>query len=105
MIVFINNRLYCIDLSSDIEVMKSYRAFYFTTRDSDNDDYKSNNCAPIWRGGWWYSSCFNANLNGDYSIGFRERFAWQFASDEKYKTKYTEMKIRPIEDSTCKKTN
>ncbi|KAJ8033217.1 Fibrinogen C domain-containing protein 1 [Holothuria leucospilota] len=91
-------------LSSETEVMKSYRAFYFTTRDSENDDYNSGNCAHLWRGGWWFSRCFNANLNGDYSIGFPRRFAWQFTSDEKYKTKYTEMKIRPIEGSTCKKT-
>ena len=39
----------------------------FTTRDRDNDILSGINCASDWlRGGWWYNSCTNINLNGDY---------------------------------------
>ena len=39
----------------------------FTTRDRDNDIWDDNNCASDrHRGGWWYDSCGNINLNGNY---------------------------------------
>ena len=39
----------------------------FTTRDRDNDGLDNTNCASDrHRGGWWYDSCTDINLNGDY---------------------------------------
>ena len=39
----------------------------FSTRDADNDQLPSRNCASeIYRGGWWYKSCGSLSLNGDY---------------------------------------
>ena len=39
----------------------------FTTRDRDNDNMESNNCAAsTHRGGWWYQNCGWINLNGYY---------------------------------------
>ena len=35
----------------------------FSTRDRDHDTY-SGNCAQVYRGGWWYTVCIRANLNG-----------------------------------------
>ncbi|XP_051860800.1 angiopoietin-related protein 1-like [Drosophila albomicans] len=35
----------------------------FTTYDRDNDISGSYNCADH-NGGWWYTSCVHANLNG-----------------------------------------
>ena len=37
----------------------------FSTIDRDNDDY-IRDCASFFRAGWWFSSCFNLNLNGIY---------------------------------------
>ena len=36
---------------------------YFSTYDRDNDISVAN-CAKLHQGGWWYKSCFHANLNG-----------------------------------------
>ena len=39
----------------------------FTTKDRDNDQKESWNCASdIFSGGWWYSRCGCLNLNGNY---------------------------------------
>ncbi|XP_033645855.1 microfibril-associated glycoprotein 4-like [Asterias rubens] len=41
----------------------------FTTKDEDNDDSGSTNCAAKFNGGWWYNKCnsIESNLNGKYS--------------------------------------
>ncbi|XP_058127955.1 angiopoietin-related protein 7-like [Anopheles ziemanni] len=38
----------------------------FTTKDSDNDNYSSLQCAEYQKGAWWFNGCTNANLNGPY---------------------------------------
>ncbi|XP_017884324.1 protein scabrous-like [Ceratina calcarata] len=40
----------------------------FSTRDRDMDVSPSN-CAQNYHGGWWFSRCQHANLNGKYSLG------------------------------------
>ena len=37
----------------------------FSTFDHDVDKYGAN-CAVKYHGGWWYNSCYYANLNGPY---------------------------------------
>ena len=37
----------------------------FSTADRDNDGHEIN-CAEKERGGWWYASCGDSNLNGIY---------------------------------------
>ena len=34
----------------------------FTTPDNDNDRH-SNNCAVLYKSGWWYSDCYRVNIN------------------------------------------
>jgi len=40
----------------------------FTTPDRDNDMHRYKNCAIEYRGGWWHSNCFNANLNNEHPL-------------------------------------
>lgn len=72
----------------------------FSTIDKTNDAAPSCcPCAPSYGGGWWFDSCFEANLNGVYYTprDRREEFRgiiWEhWLGDESLKS--TEMKIRP----------
>ncbi|XP_053387230.1 fibropellin-1-like [Mercenaria mercenaria] len=38
----------------------------FSTYDVDRDSFPSGSCAVLRHGGWWYTYCVYANLNGDY---------------------------------------
>ena len=39
----------------------------FSTFDADNDN-NGDNCAYKAQGGWWYNTCYRANLNGPHTI-------------------------------------
>ena len=69
----------------------------FSTKDRDNDEADSFDCAASYTGAWWYKDCLYSNLNGKYLgegksgggatvwFGFR---GW-------LSLKFTEMKLRP----------
>lgn len=40
----------------------------FSTVDKDHDTSR-NHCAASYQGGWWFSHCQHANLNGNYQLG------------------------------------
>ncbi|XP_033627711.1 ficolin-3-like [Asterias rubens] len=46
----------------------------FSTRDNENDLKPDVNCAVRHKGGWWYNSCVDTNLNGMYIKGPTEYF-------------------------------
>ena len=70
----------------------------FSTFDNDNDGHVSGNCAATYNGGWWFSSCKQAYLNGKYyttnPIAYDDGISWQDWRGHLYSLKYTEMKIR-----------
>ena len=38
----------------------------FSTRDIDNDNWKTGSCSDDLTGGWWFNDCHNSNLNGQF---------------------------------------
>lgn len=45
---------------------QSHNHMPFSTFDVDNDMRFYDNCAYIFKSGWWFNACFQANLNGVY---------------------------------------
>lgn len=44
-----------------------HNGYYFSTVDRNNDEAPACcPCAPSYGGGWWFYSCFESNLNGEY---------------------------------------
>ena len=50
------------------DAMNTHNGQQFSTYDNDNDQRSSINCAYLLQGGWWYSNCYHANLNGPHDI-------------------------------------
>lgn len=46
------------------DALDYHRNAPFSTRDDDNDADQNDHCAQDSKGGWWYKSCYEANLNG-----------------------------------------
>ena len=69
----------------------------FSTKDRDNDKTK-NNCASVYKGGWWYNHCHNVNINGLYLHNGTyinpKGISWYNRFNEHYGMKTTEMKVR-----------
>ncbi|KAK3106437.1 hypothetical protein FSP39_019903 [Pinctada imbricata] len=40
----------------------------FTTKDADNDTYKTNCAITHEKGAWWYRACDHCGLNGLYNV-------------------------------------
>ncbi|XP_075115169.1 ficolin-1-like isoform X1 [Leptodactylus fuscus] len=81
------------DSMGDLNKMK------FSTKDEDND-ISEGDCSQRFRGGWWYNTCHNANLNGLYYLGAHTSYAdginWYTARGYNYSYKHAEMKIRVV---------
>ena len=41
-----------------------HKGYPFSTKDRENDASSGRNCATEFKGGWWYDSCHDSNLNG-----------------------------------------
>ncbi|XP_022790924.1 techylectin-5B-like [Stylophora pistillata] len=78
-----------------LSLNRPIRNMKFTTKDRDNDVDNSKNCA-VYKGGWWYNYCHNANPNGLYQGGgHAQGITWESFRGQDYSLKHTEMKLRP----------
>ncbi|XP_014246294.1 protein scabrous [Cimex lectularius] len=50
------------------DAMDYQNGMQFSARDSDRD-ISNTHCAANYEGGWWFSHCQHANLNGRYNLG------------------------------------
>ncbi|XP_071140231.1 microfibril-associated glycoprotein 4-like [Mytilus edulis] len=76
-----------------------HNTYMFSTKDQDNDIYAQFNCAVKQggNGGWWYSNCFNVNLNGPYLAGpvqNRTAMMWLYWPTTYYSLKKSTMMIK-----------
>nr|XP_022343597.1 ficolin-1-like [Crassostrea virginica]XP_022343598.1 ficolin-1-like [Crassostrea virginica] len=91
-------------------VRDNHNGNMFSTHDRDNDRRGYNNCARHYRGGWWYSDCYDSNLNGQYypqgkHIDFfhRDGIHWN-SINEHSSLKFVEMSVRPADDISSENT-
>lgn len=79
--------------------LSPHRGKPFSTRDEDNDSWRSN-CAVQYKGAWWYGSCHDSNLNGLYHLGKHSSSGdgvnWYKWKGNNYSVKRAEMKIKPV---------
>ena len=65
-----------------------YNSMAFSTKDRDNDKFKSGNCAVSNKAGWWYKSCTSGSvLNGNYGDSSYYYWIWGLLGSE--------MKLKP----------
>lgn len=77
--------------------IKDHSGHQFTTKDRDNDK-NDGNCAVMFKGAWWYTSCHASNLNGLYLKGNHSSYAngvnWKSWTAYNYSLKATRMMIK-----------
>ena len=79
--------------------LRYHRNAAFSTKDRDND-VTSTDCAATRRGGWWYRSCEDSNLNGPYiasATSTSQAITWYHWKNRRVALKKSQMKIRPTE--------
>ncbi|XP_078054581.1 angiopoietin-related protein 4 [Mustelus asterias] len=76
----------------------------FSTRDQDHDLKFNMSCAKHLTGGWWFTTCGQANLNGKYFASKprqrhqrKQGIFWKPWKGRHYPLKTTTMMIRPME--------
>uniref|UniRef100_A0A8C3V351 Angiopoietin like 4 n=1 Tax=Catharus ustulatus TaxID=91951 RepID=A0A8C3V351_CATUS len=90
-------------LSGELEnAIGEFRQLPFSTRDRDHDLKADTNCAKHLSGGWWFSTCGHANLNGKYFRSIprqrherKQGIFWKTWKGRYYPLKSTIMKIQP----------
>jgi len=80
--------------------LSAHNGYKFSTVDRNNDQApKCCPCAPAYGGGWWFYSCFEANLNGEYfsasaDNGYYKGIIWELWLGD-MSLKSAQMMIRP----------
>ncbi len=86
----------CFFLGTAGDSLAYHHGSEFSTKDRDNDQW-SLHCASAYKGGWWYNSCHESNLNGFYLNGKTDPkgMLWYHWKNKSESVKRSEMKIRP----------
>lgn len=84
--------------SSAGDSMSEHNNQRFSTYDQDQDSH-DDNCASLYKGGWWYNRCYESNLNGQYYHGvvsnnIRDGVVWKTWLGTFYSLKATVIAIR-----------
>ncbi|PIK38025.1 fibrinogen-like protein A [Apostichopus japonicus] len=89
---------YLSESTANYDAMAYNRNMSFTTRDRDNDNKSSYNCASKWYGAWWYNNCHYTHLTSLYfgATGNHQSIEWYNLPESRYNLKYAEMKLRPL---------
>ncbi|CAI9586668.1 unnamed protein product, partial [Staurois parvus] len=82
------------------DAMKSHNNQYFSTHDQSTEENQGlETCAKTFNAGWWFTNCYQANLNGVYKLPKENSsllgVEWK-TNGEWISYKHSEMKIRPI---------
>ncbi|XP_052870738.1 fibrinogen-like protein A [Anopheles cruzii] len=73
-----------------------FKNMKFSTYDRDNNVNQTRNCSAYLEGGWWYKTCFNSNLNGQYkNIADKRSMNWYDFSKPNMGLSFSRMMIRP----------
>ncbi|XP_049295178.1 microfibril-associated glycoprotein 4-like [Anopheles funestus] len=70
----------------------------FSTYDQNNDK-STYNCGQLYVGAWWFKSCYDSHLNGEYLHGKSNRHAgiiWFRFRGLSYSLKRTKMMVKPV---------
>ena len=71
-------------LGDSANVGQSHNNMPFSTYDCDNDMRFYDNCAQIFKSGWWFNACFQSNLNGIY-YRYSSNSSQPLLADNKFK--------------------
>jgi hypothetical protein len=75
---------------------RDHNGMKFTTQDVDND-LSSTNCAQYRNGAWWFRTCSDSHLNGEYLGGSHGKYGegcnWYSFKGTYYSLKASEMKV------------
>jgi ficolin len=77
--------------SNITDTFTSHSGAQFSTVDRDNDK-SATNCAKYHSSGWWFTSCYQLNLNGNYYVGMM----WHNGEEWVY-LKRTRMAVRDVQ--------
>ncbi|KAJ8033159.1 Tenascin-R [Holothuria leucospilota] len=76
--------------------MAYQRTFQFSTRDRDNDNHPSVDCAGNAQGAWWFKSCWKIHLNGPYGSPEPPGVCYHINTIRYCNIPFTEMSIRRV---------
>lgn len=80
------------------DALRIHNGWSFSTPDRDQDGADKYNCAESYTGAWWFSACYDVNLNGfkygDHGNDTKSN-NWLYLTDSFTPLKSSSMKIRP----------